>query len=118
MAARRRFCRGDHDLFSAEPFQEPDAEIDPGIEENEAVGERIGEIGEAYFPMFEEEFPEFGDCDWCYDWKGGNALRSERSDEITALLAEYYELVQRRLSMARRSPETHSNRRYRGTRLR
>jgi hypothetical protein len=86
--------------FLSEPFQEPAGELDPGIEEDEAVAERIGEIGEAYFPMFEEEFGEFADCDWCYDWKGGNALRSERSDELNALLAEYYSLVQSDYHMA------------------
>ncbi|MGI9220798.1 MAG: hypothetical protein ACR2QS_07165 [Woeseiaceae bacterium] len=79
--------------FFAEPFQEPDVEIDPEVEENEAVQERIGELAETYFPKYEEEFPEFSDCDWCYDWKGGHALRSEYSAEITALLEEYYELV-------------------------
>ena len=79
--------------FLAEPFQEPGGEIDPGIEEDEARCAKIGEIGEAYFPMFEEEFPEFADCDWCYDWKGGNALGAERSAEITALLVEYYSLA-------------------------
>jgi hypothetical protein len=86
--------------FLSEPFQEPAGELDPGIEEDEAVAERIGEIGEAYFPMFEEEFGEFADCDWCYDWKGGNALRSERSDELNALVAEYYSLVQSDYHMA------------------
>lgn len=87
--------------FLAEPFQEPAGELEPGIEEDEAVSDRIGEIGEAYFPMFEEEFPDFVDCDWCYAWKGGNALRSERSEELGGLLAEYYSLVQSDYHMAR-----------------
>jgi hypothetical protein len=79
--------------FLAEPFREPRAELDPGLEEDEAVEKRIDEIGEAYFPKFKEEFPDFVECDWCYAWKGGNALRSERSDELSAMLAEYYSLV-------------------------
>ena len=78
--------------FFAEPFQEGSA--DPGIEEDEANEERIDEAIEAYFPKYEEEFPEFADCDWCYDWKGGGALESERSEELTAIIADYYSLVQ------------------------
>lgn len=79
--------------FLSEPFVEEEGELDPGIEPDEAIGKRIGEIGDEYFPLFEEEFPEFADCDWCYDWKGGNALPSERSERLTALLAEYYGLI-------------------------
>lgn len=76
----------------AEPFQEGAA--DPGIEEDEAVEARLDEVIDAYFPKYEAEFPEFADCDWCYDWKGGGPLRSERSDELIALMEEYYALVQ------------------------
>jgi len=86
--------------FLSEPFTKPRAELDPGIEEDEAIEERMDEIGELYFPMFEEEFPNAADCDWCYAWKGGNALPTERSEELTALLAEYYSLVQNDYHMA------------------
>ena len=87
--------------FLSDPFTEPGAELDPGFEPDEAIEERIGEIGDAYFPMFQEEFPEYQDCDWCYAWKGGNALPAERSEELTALLAEYYSLARNDYSMAR-----------------
>ena len=62
--------------FLAEPFQEPGGDLDPGLEEDEAIEERLDELFEAYFPLNEKEFPEFADCDWCYDRKGGGALRS------------------------------------------
>jgi len=78
--------------FFAEPFQESSA--DASIEKDAAIEERINELFAAYFPKHEQEFPNFADCDWCYDWKGGSALASERSAELTAILAEYYSLAQ------------------------
>lgn len=86
--------------FLAEPFQAPTAAADIGFEEDEAVSARVGEIFDQYFPMFEAEFPEFADCDWCYAWKGGQALRDERSPELNALIAEYYALAQDDYRMA------------------
>ena len=87
--------------FLAEPFSEPEGDLDPGIERNEEVEARIAEIGDRYFPLFREEFPEYADCDWCFDWKGGNALRSERSEELGNLLAEYYVLARNDYRMGR-----------------
>lgn len=87
--------------FLSEPFTEPAGELDPGVERDEAISERMSEIGEEYFPLFEEEFPEFADCDWCYDWKGGNALPDERSERLTELLVEYYTLVHNDYGMGR-----------------
>ena len=87
--------------FLAEPFTEDGPGEEPDIEEPEEIDARIDEIGEAYFPKFEEEFPDFVECDWCYDWKGGNALREERSEELGKLLAEYYTLIQHEYYMTR-----------------
>ena len=87
--------------FLAEPFTEAGPSNEPEIEEPEDIDARIDEIGDEYFPKFEEEFPDYVDCDWCYDWKGGNALMKERSEELHNLLAEYYTLIQHDYYMAR-----------------
>ena len=87
--------------FLAEPFTEDGPSTEPDIEEPEDIDARISEIGEAYFPKWREEFPDYVDCDWCYGWKGGNALDEERSEELRNLLAEYYTLIQHDYYMAR-----------------
>ena len=87
--------------FLAEPFTEAGPGNEPEIEEPEEIDARIDEIGDEYFPMWEEEFPDYVDCDWCYGWKGGNALNEERSEELIGLLDEYYTLIQHDYYMAR-----------------
>ena len=64
--------------FFAEPFQE--GSTDPGIEEDEAIEARIDELFEEYFPLYEEEFPGFADCDWCYE---SRRSKSSRRSPIT-----------------------------------
>lgn len=86
--------------FLSGPFTQPRADLDPGLEEDEAAKDRLDEVRDLYRLMFKEEFAEFAECNWCYDWKGGNVLPSERSEELTALLSEYYSLKQSDYKMA------------------
>jgi len=87
-------------FFLSRPFTQPRADLDPGLEEDEAVEERFDEIRDLRRQMFKEEFPEFAECNWCYDRKGGGVLPSERSEELTALLSEYFSLKQSDYQMA------------------
>jgi len=86
--------------FLSEPFTQPRADLDPGLEKDEAIEERINDIRGLYFPMLREEFPVFAECDWCYELKGGDVLSTERSDEMKALMSEIYSLKRSDFMMA------------------
>ncbi len=66
----------------------------PDGEEDQAVADRLGELGGQLGEIFNEEYPEFDGCNWCLDWQGGGTIKAERAPETLELFDEYYALQQ------------------------
>lgn len=89
-------------FFWAEPFQQDRFSApDTGLEEDESVSERLGEVGEILNTKFEEEYPDYDGSDWYYPWRGGGTIAAERSQETLDAAEEYYELIQHEYYMTR-----------------
>ncbi len=64
------------------------------LEEDPELAERYREIGRQLNEVFEEDYPDFDGCNWCWDWQGGGTVKAERSAETLALFDEYYGIQQ------------------------
>lgn len=79
-------------FFWGEPFQMPFKGTE--LVEEDGVEERLGEVLEKMGEYFEAEYPDYDGSDWYYPWRGGGTIKSERSDELLAIVDDYYELSQ------------------------
>lgn len=61
---------------------------------DEAVRDRLREMGPEFNSYFEKDYPEHDGEDWWYRWQGGGTLAEERSPELLELSKELYQLQQ------------------------
>lgn len=59
---------------------------------DEALEERRGELGDKLGEYFDQDYPDYTGEDWYYPWQGAGTIPEERSEEMRATLAEFYEL--------------------------
>lgn len=60
---------------------------------DEALGERLDEVGQQLSERFDEDYPDYVDSDWNYDWQGAGTILSERSPGTLELFEEYFSLL-------------------------